>query len=193
MGTFSIIVVDVLPGDVAKVIFAKDDEMVEAFVLERLHPAFSKGIEVRGETWKALRLDACGAEDVAEMFSELGIHIMDEVGSRKTEFSQMAAEVTSLLSHPCIVGVGRETGDEDLPGAYIDEEEDEVIYKAMYGKDFFRDEITGPERVSMDFEELIPGSLAACRTGVEAVSKQDVVDGGTGDTAAELAEFAEDS
>ena len=57
---------------------AEKNQLIEAFLLDRTHPAFGEGVEVGG-LWRQLEsLNACGMEDGVEVLGEFGIAIMEQ-------------------------------------------------------------------------------------------------------------------
>jgi hypothetical protein len=62
-------------------------------------------------------------EDVVEQTSELGVVVAKHESGRQFPIVQVHRGVPGLLGDPCRVGVGRNSGEDDSPGAEVDEEQ----------------------------------------------------------------------
>src|ERR1022692_4929538 len=61
---------------VAQGTLAKENHLIETFILHRTHPAFGEGVEV-GRLWRQLAsFNACGLEDRIEFLREFGIAVL---------------------------------------------------------------------------------------------------------------------
>jgi hypothetical protein len=84
-------------------------------------------------------------------------------------------------------------GDKDLAAADVQEGNDEEFADASQRQHLMREEVALPEGGRVHLEELVPGFLAAFRSGIEAMLAHDVGDKLMGDfLRRELAQFAQD-
>jgi len=78
MRALLIIIGDVFAEDVPQVRFAKDDEVFQTFLPNRLHPAFRVGVQIRRPRPDLLGVEALGLQDCVELGGELGIVIANQ-------------------------------------------------------------------------------------------------------------------
>src|SRR5271167_2783160 len=78
MIAFMLMVGEIFIERMAEGTLAEENQLIEAFILDRTHPAFRKGVEVGG-LWRQLEsLNACGMEDGVEILGEFGMAIMEQ-------------------------------------------------------------------------------------------------------------------
>src|SRR5271170_3753480 len=78
MIAFMLMVGEIFIEHMAQGALAEENQLIEAFLLDRTHPAFGEGVEVGG-LWRQLeRLNACGREDGIEVLGEFGIAVVEE-------------------------------------------------------------------------------------------------------------------
>src|SRR5664279_4209310 len=78
MIAFMLMVGEIFIEHMAQGALAEKNQLIEAFLLDRTHPAFGEGIEVGG-LWRQLeRFNACGMEDGVEILGEFGIAVVEQ-------------------------------------------------------------------------------------------------------------------
>src|SRR5271157_4611177 len=78
MIAFMLVVGKIFLERMAQGALAEENQLMEAFFLDRTHPAFGKGIKVGG-LWRQLeRFNACGMEDGIEVLGEFGIAVVEQ-------------------------------------------------------------------------------------------------------------------
>src|SRR5208282_5136156 len=78
MIAFVLMAGNILVERVAQGALAKENQLIETFILHRTHPAFGEGVEVGRLWWKFDGLNACGAEKSIEVLGEFGIAVVQQ-------------------------------------------------------------------------------------------------------------------
>jgi hypothetical protein len=108
--------------------------------------------------------------------------------------SKLHAHVSGQLGDPSGIRVRRGGQNPHAPAANIDEYEQVHIDQPVECPSFLGHKVALPERVGVDFEKFILGSLAAFGTGIEAMLLKDVLYCLAGDLAAtEFFEFSQNA
>ena len=103
MIAFMLVVGEIFIEDMAQGGLAEKNQLIEAFLLDRTHPAFGEGIEVGG-LWRQLeRFNACGMEDGVEILGEFGIAVVEqEAGISHGPVG--GGDIAGDLFQPCFIG-----------------------------------------------------------------------------------------
>src|SRR5271166_5408278 len=159
MIAFMLMVGEIFLERMAQGALAEENQLVEAFFLDRTHPAFGKGIEVGG-LWRQLEsLNACGMEDGIEVVGEFGIAVVEQeagIGHGPVGGGDIAGD----LFQPGLVGEWSDASEDDAAGLEVEEEQDVAGGQAGGGPDFSGEEIGGPEHGRVPADELGPGGVA---------------------------------
>ena len=193
MIAFMLMVGKIFVESMAQGALAEENQMIEAFFLDRAHPAFGKGIEVWG-LWRQLeRLNACGMEDSVEVLGEFGIAVVQEetgIGHGRV----VGGDVAGDLFQPGFIGKSGDASEDDAAGLEVEEEEDVAAGQAGGGPDFSGEEIGGPEHGLVSADELSPGGVAfafGCRA--QPLALQNIADGLVGNPMAQINQGADDA
>lgn len=189
-----VVMVHVLAHDVVQVFFAKDDEVIQALLLDRLGIPLDVSVEVG--FCRAQAMDRCTLRfhDRVKLDRELRVQIVDQVGHLPARRFDLEDEVAGLLGDPAAVGARRSGGGYHLPRVHVDEQQDEVVHQPAQRPDLLADEIACPQCVGVDAQELVPRPPAPVRPRVQARRLEDVSDGRLTDVAdAQFLEFTEDT
>ena len=127
---------------------AEKNQLIEAFLLDRTHPAFGECIEVGG-LWRQLeRFNACGMEDRIEVLGEFGIAVVEqEAGISHGPVG--GGDIAGDLFQPGFIGKRSDASEDDAAGLEVEEEQDIVGDQAGGGPDFSGEEVGGPESTAV--------------------------------------------
>src|ERR1035438_1186380 len=101
---------------------AEKNQLIEAFLLDRTHPAFGEGIEVGG-LWRQLeRFNACGMEDRIEVLGEFGIAVVEQEASIG-QGPVGGGDIAGDLFQPGFIGKRSEASEDDAAGLGGEEKE----------------------------------------------------------------------
>lgn len=190
----AVIVLDALVNEVVQVFLAEHHKVIKTLVFQGLRAAFRMGVQIRLRGPDAMDLGALGLENRVELTGELRVPVMNHVADRQAVFLGIEDEVACLLGDPGAVGMRSRGVSNNLPALEMDEEQDEAVDQAAERPDLFADEVTSPERVGVDLEELVPRAFSALWSRIKASFLEDVADCGLADVAdAELPQFTEDA
>ena len=78
-----VVIVDEFLDQMVQVLFAENDEVAQAFDLERLHEAFAMSIQVGASDGQSDNGRALGFYDGVESFGEFGVTIANQVSDLK--------------------------------------------------------------------------------------------------------------
>src|ERR1022692_3222145 len=125
MIAFMLMVGEIFIEHMAQGALAEKNQLIEAFLLDRTHPAFGEGIEVGG-LWRQLEcFNACGMEDRIEVLGEFGIAVVEqEVGISHGPVG--GGDIAGDLFQPSLVGEWGNAGEDDVAGLEVEEEQDVV-------------------------------------------------------------------
>ena len=87
-------------------VFAEDEESVEAFSFDRPDKTLAVGVHVRRTGRYFYGFKTSRPERFEELFAELGVHVMDEIARSNSKFVTDDAQVARLLDHQCSFGCG---------------------------------------------------------------------------------------
>ena len=118
-----IVVFDVFVENATTVSFIDYQQMVEAFLSERAHPAFCKGIGVRRAYWCADDIDAFRSENGVEDISILAVAIMNQMAKGHLPLMELPNVLSSLLGNPRAVWKSGHTSQMNTTRADLDVEE----------------------------------------------------------------------
>jgi hypothetical protein len=121
--TAIVVMLEVVSKDCLHVARSDDQDPIEAFGLDRLHPPLCEGVGARCLDRRADDIDTLSYEDHIEATAVLDVPIVDEESHGRASILQAHGEVAGLLSDPHRVGAGSAAGDVDSPGRELDEEE----------------------------------------------------------------------
>ena len=76
MITFVLMVGKIFIERMAQGTLAKENQLIETFILHGTHPPFREGVEIGRLWWKFERLNACGAENGIKALREFGIAVV---------------------------------------------------------------------------------------------------------------------
>lgn len=178
-------------GNVAQMLLTENDKVVKQLMTQRLSKPFGEGVQVGSQRPDSLDLAVLGLEHGVELVSELGVVVDQQVRRGQAPVRHLHRSIPGLLRGPLACGVGRGSYDEGTTTANVDEEEQVEIDEAREGGGLHGEEIAGPQRRSVNLDELIPSSFATLGSGIEARFLQDVDHRGTAHTDAEFLEFSE--
>src|SRR5271157_2492089 len=190
MIAFMLMVGEIFIERMAQGALAEENQLVEAFFLDRTHPAFGKGIEVGG-LWRQLEsLNAGGVEDRIEVLGEFGIAVVEQeagIGHGRVGGGDIAGD----LFQPDIVGEWSDASEDDAAGLEVEEEQDVLGGQAGRGPDFSGEEVGGPEHGRVPTNERGPGGVTLafwCRT--QPMSLQNIADGLVGNPMTQISQGA---
>jgi hypothetical protein len=176
------------------VLFTEHHEMIQALGLNRLNPALDVGTDVWRLDRAAVDIEALAPEGVIKRPCKLAVAIVEDDLGLEATGRQRAGKRLGLLLDPGGDRMLGGLGDKDLAAADVQEGDDEELPDASQRQHLVREEVTLPEGGRVHLEELVPGLLAALRTGIEAVLTHDVGDKLIGDfLRRQLADFAPDT
>jgi len=111
-----VVVLRVLQGD-PQMAVADDERPVGTFGAEGLHPAFGKGVHLRGLRCRLLDLDGLGGEDGVECIGEDGVSVPDQVSEPVGPLTDVGQEVPGQLGRPGRGGMLGNPEDVHAPGS----------------------------------------------------------------------------
>src|SRR5208337_5095290 len=190
MIAFMLMVGEIFLERMAQGALAEENQLIEAFFLDRTHPAFGKGVEVGG-LWRQLEsLNAGGVEDRIEVVGEYGIAVVEQeagVGHGPV----VGGDVAGDLFQPGLVGEWSDAGEDDSAGLEMEEEQDVEGGQAGGGPDFCGEEVGGPEHGRVSANELGPGGVAFAFGGrAQSLSLQNIADGLIGNVIPQISQGA---
>src|SRR5271167_347366 len=190
MIAFMLMVGEIFLERMAQGALAEENQLIEAFLLDRTHPAFRKGVEVGG-LWRQLEsLNAGGVEDRIEVLGEFGIAVVEQeagIGHGPV----VGGDIAGDLFQPGFIGKRSDASEDDAAGLEMEEEEDVEGGQAGGGPDFSGEEVGGPEHGRVPTDERGPGGVAftfGCRA--QPRSLQNIADGLVGNPMTQISQGA---
>jgi hypothetical protein len=107
-----------LPDRLPQRTLAKEDQSIQARLLDGPHKAFRMGVQVGGTRRQLHRLDSNIREHIHELRREQRVAIMDQIPLSKQQTIDGIAEIPSDLAHPQPVGLSSVAGDDYLWSDY---------------------------------------------------------------------------
>ncbi len=83
MRTALVKVLNIVQQNAPEMRLVPDQKPIQAFFAYRAHPAFRKGIRVRGVGWRANNRDPLGLENDVEGEGEFGVSVVDQKTHRQ--------------------------------------------------------------------------------------------------------------
>jgi len=193
MRSLLIVPSNVFRAEIAKILFTKADKIIEALLLYALDKSFGIGIEIRLHRANALHFHVLFFEDSLKVLGVLGVKVADEHGRLHFPAIPVHANITCLLLHPGIIGVGRHPSQVHSSRIYVNEKQHKDINQTLHCPDFLAEEVGGPQGISMLLDEVGPKSFATLGTWMNAFCLQDVLHRTLTDRGTQLLEFAENT
>jgi len=103
--------------------FPKEDEPREAFLLDRSHPAFRVGVQMRRPRRQGHPRAPGGVHKALERWTVRAVPVVDERLAGGQEAPLFHRHITSHLDHPRFIGMRRDAGSVDFPAANVDEKQ----------------------------------------------------------------------
>jgi hypothetical protein len=194
MRSIFVVMTGKLGAEMIEVFGSENDEVIESLAAEALDKSFNERVQV-GRTEAILPGDdSIPLQRFHEALGELPVTVILHRPYFQSPFTSMFHERTRVFDDPRFVGVQCGRRDHDLPRFDVDEHEHEGVADAGQRHDLLREEVALPERNGVPADEVVPGSRAAFRSGVEPMLLEYPLDGVPRDPShPELFEFAEDA
>ena len=95
-----VVMVQVFFDQMPKMVLAEDEEVIEAFDLERLQPALHERVHVGGARTRPHHFDIFRLKNRVEANRELCVVVADQVSRLVSFIVEVHREIPSLLGHP---------------------------------------------------------------------------------------------
>lgn len=119
--SFGMVVGEVFPKDVSKLLIAEEDHLVEALTFAGFHPALRERVQVRTFGRQLDDLGASACKERIEGRGVLCIPVMDQV-LRLLQLPVPTGEVAGYLLHPFAIRLRRHTAKDHSPCAEMDKD-----------------------------------------------------------------------
>lgn len=173
----------------------KDDEVIEAFLLDRLDKSLGKGDHVRRANRCSLCLDLALFQRCQERFRVFTIVVVHQDFATRSIGLGRCNKCFGLRNHPLLIGLVRRRGNVDAAGLDVNnKDQDEDISKSAPRNDLLREEVTLPQRFGMSSDEFVPSTRSTVWTDIVSISFEYCFDRISRDRHdAEFPQFTEDS
>ena len=141
---------------IVEMIAAKNDEVLQALMLDRLDDSLDSRVQVRRSYGELLALDTFFLKRCLELRRELGVAVVDQVS--RTMFTRLGFlnELSSLLRHPFRIGIPSRLRADDFASLQVHENQ-HIEVDDTTGRDGpLREEVAGPECLEMSPDEHAP-------------------------------------
>src|SRR6516165_8793552 len=101
--------------------FPEQDQMGQALLFNRSHPALCKSVQIRAAWRKSQTLHARGCQGLPELSAELGIAIVQHVATAAEMSHPLQCRVASHLTHPARLRMIRDASNGDPPALQVNE------------------------------------------------------------------------
>src|ERR1700693_6513682 len=101
----------------------KDNDLRQTLLLDRSHPAFGIGVQVRTSRRQRERLDPARLDDRSEGDGVLRVAVMQEITTVSKGAASLHGRVPSHLLHPLLIWVDGDPGDVYLAALKMDEKQ----------------------------------------------------------------------
>src|SRR5262252_9353222 len=101
--------------------FPEQDQMGQALLFNRSHPALRKSVQVRAARRESQTLHAPCCQALAECSAELGIAIVQQIATAVQMPHPLLCRVASHLPHPARLWMIGDASDGDLPALQVNE------------------------------------------------------------------------
>ena len=159
---FVIVVFEFLAKEV-HVFVAKDDEMVETFLLDRLNESLGKGDHVRRSDRSSLGFDLFLFKTIHEQLRVLCVIVKHQDLAFRTSRLCRLDKRCRLLNHPLFIWLVGRRRNVDATCLDIDKDQNKDVSKASFRNDLLREEVTLPKCFRMASDELVPSARSTLR------------------------------
>src|SRR6516162_11409374 len=101
--------------------FPEQDQMGQALLFNRSHPALRKSVQIRAAGRNSQTLHARYCQGLAELSAELGIAIVQHVATAVQMSDPLQCCVASYLTHPARLRMIGDASDGDPPAVQVNE------------------------------------------------------------------------
>jgi hypothetical protein len=157
MISLMMIMVHVLFEHMPKSTLAKQNQPRQDLVLDRLHPAFRVGIQIRRPRRQDHALDPYAINDLLKRWAELSVPIMDEGLSWSQESPLLHCHVAGHLHHPGWIGMRRHARDVNPSACEMYEEEHVVGHQPTPNPHLNGEKVGRHQHVHVGMDKLMPG------------------------------------
>jgi hypothetical protein len=119
----------VLSQGAPKGMFAKQDQLPEAFLFYRSHPAFCVRIQIGTSQRKLDRLHANGFDSLVKRGTVFAVTIVNQAMAVAEKPQIDHGDIPRHWDHPLLARMGRKARNVDLPGSDLHEEEDVIRHQ----------------------------------------------------------------
>jgi hypothetical protein len=157
MGAFkSIVLGDEFVQGVLQVVGAKQNQLLKALSLDRLHEVFANRIHIWCLDSSVDHPHPGFLEDVAELRGELGIAVEDQAPLVAQEALARVGEVSRNLRHECRIRARGHARDLDESARVMDHEQHVVRHQPADGPNIDGEEVGGRNHTGVCLEERAP-------------------------------------
>jgi hypothetical protein len=154
------IVLDEFPAQMIHMRLTEHHEVIQAFLLDRLHKPLDECPRVRGANGRVPNLDARGIQRGVERGSKLTISVMVQYFGFGAAGLGLPAKRRRLRFDPGSAGMVRRGRNNYPPRADVQVYQHEQIAKTIGRKHFVGEEVALPERGGVELEKLVPSAWA---------------------------------
>src|SRR6516162_1876683 len=101
--------------------FPEQDQMGQALLFDRPHPALCKSVQIRAASRKSQTLHAPCCQSLAEFRAELGIAIVQQVATAVQSSDPLQCCIASYLTHPARLRMIGDASNGDPPAVQMNE------------------------------------------------------------------------
>src|SRR6516225_2026375 len=101
--------------------FPEQDQMGQAFLFDRSHPALRKSVQIRAARRESQTLHAPYCQGLPELSAELGIAIVQHVATAVQLSDPLKCRVASYLTHPARLRMIGDASEGDPPAVQMHE------------------------------------------------------------------------
>src|SRR5262245_34705163 len=173
---------------------AEQDQLRQAFFLDRTYPALRVGVQIRTSRRQGCAFHAAGSEGLPKLAAEFLVTVVQQVTTTVQIPGGLHRCVTRHLLHPTRVRMARDAAQEYTSAVQFDKEQHVVGHQSTPGQHLHRKEVRPDKHVRVRPDEFLPGRRAApLRCWSDVVPTQDVAYGLVGDLMTEVGQGAYDA
>ncbi len=160
VGPLGVVMLDPLRDQVVEMVFAEHDEVVQALLLDALHPSFDEGVHVCRSRADFFHLCAAVFDDFIEVVYVFPVEVANKLLTLATRCPDMLDERLGLFLHPLGVRLPASLADEDCTAANVNERQNEILPQTRRRPDPLREEVALIQSFRVHLHELGPTPIA---------------------------------
>jgi len=163
--------------EIIEVPLTEDDEEIQALEFYRFYPSLDKCVLIWRLWSRLLHSTTNVLKHLIEFLDIHAIAITDEILDPKVNFPGLLNKDMSLVNHPFCIGLEAAGRADHSSSAKMNKRQHKGLPQASRRPDHLTEEVNLPERVDVEFEELIPSATAALGARPNSFFFEDVCNG----------------